>query len=226
MKEIITKIYSSGNFPIVLFSTIGVLLVLFIITLLLAVSDTKKRQNKEKEESSSLDSTDLKDTSAVDNDIVMVSSPEGPVKETVEEVKMPESNGNEPVFEDIHFDMPDVAPTIKEVKEPEITIPNLSDIKITPVEEKNEETSIFDNKPSMPEQKEVTVESIFKTPSSVTPSSEPVMPRVSEPIKVESQSTIFNSSNVNSEPVKVVKESPVINVKSIADIETEEYRIK
>ena len=221
MKEIITKIYSSGNFPIVLFSTIGVLLVLFIITLLLAVSDTKKRQNKEKEENSSLDSTDLKDTSAMDNDIVMVSSPEDPVKETDEEVKMPESNGNEPVFEDIHFDMPDVEPTIKEVKEPEITIPNLSDIKITPVEEKPKETSIFDNKPSMPEQKEVTVESIFKTPSS-----EPVMPRVSEPIKVENQSTIFNSNNVNSEPVKVVTESPVINVKSIADIETEEYRIK
>lgn len=221
MKEIITKIYSSGNFPIVLFSTIGVLLVLFIITLLLAVSDTKKRQNKEKEENSSLDNTDLKDTNTVDNDIVMVSSPEDPVKENIEEVKMPESNGNEPVFEDIHFDMPDVEPTIKEVKEPEITIPNLSDIKITPVDEKHEETSIFDSKPSMPEQKEVTVESIFKTPSS-----EPVMPRVSEPIKVESQSTIFNSSNVNSEPVKVVKESPVINVKSIADIETEEYRIK
>lgn len=221
MKEIITKIYSSGNFPIVLFSTIGVLLVLFIITLLLAVSDTKKRQNKEKKESSSLDNIDLKDTSAMDNDIVMVSSSEGPVKENIEEVKMPESNGVEPVFEDIHFDMPDVEPTIKEVKEPEITIPNLSDIKITPVEEKPKETSIFDNKPSMPEQKEVTVESIFKTPSS-----EPVMPRVSEPIKVENQSTIFNSNNVNSEPVKVVTESPVINVKSIADIETEEYRIK
>lgn len=221
MKEIITKIYSSGNFPIVLFSTIGVLLVLFIITLLLAVSDTKKRQNKEKKESSSLDNTDLKDTSAMDNDIVMVSSSEGPVKENIEEVKMPESNGVEPVFEDIHFDMPNVEPTIKEVKEPEITIPNLSDIKITPVEEKPKETSIFDNKPSMPEQKEVTVESIFKTPSS-----EPVMPRVSEPIKVENQSTIFNSNNVNSEPVKVVTESPVINVKSIADIETEEYRIK
>lgn len=221
MKEIITKIYSSGNFPIVLFSTIGVLLVLFIITLLLAVSDTKKRQNKEKKESSSLDNTDLKDTSTMDNDIVMVSSSEGPVKENIEDVKIPESNGAEPVFEDIHFDMPDVEPTIKEVKEPEITIPNLSDIKITPVEEKPKETSIFDSKPSMPEQKEVTVESIFKTPSS-----EPVMPRVSEPIKVENQSTIFNSNNVNSEPVKVVTESPVINVKSIADIETEEYRIK
>lgn len=221
MKEIITKIYSSGNFPIVLFSTIGVLLVLFIITLLLAVSDTKKRQNKEKKESSSLDNTDLKDPSAMDNDIVMVSSSEGPVKENIEDVKITESNGAEPVFEDIHFDMPDVEPTIKEVKEPEITIPNLSDIKITPVEEKPKETSIFDNKPSMPEQKEVTVESIFKTPNS-----EPVMPRVSEPIKVENQSTIFNSNNVNSEPVKVVTESPVINVKSIADIETEEYRIK
>ena len=221
MKEIITKIYSSGNFPIVLFSTIGVLLVLFIITLLLAVSDTKKRQNKEKKESSSLDNTDLKDPSAMDNDIVMVSSSEGPVKENIEDVKIPESNGAEPVFEDIHFDMPNVEPIIKEVKEPEITIPNLSDIKITPVEEKPKETSIFDNKPSMPEQKEVTVESIFKTPSS-----EPVMPRVSEPIKVENQSTIFNSNNVNSEPVKVVTESPVINVKSIADIETEEYRIK
>lgn len=221
MKEIITKIYSSGNFPIVLFSTIGVLLVLFIITLLLAVSDTKKRQNKEKKESSSLDNTDLKDPSAMDNDIVMVSSSEGPVKENIEDVKISESNGAEPVFEDIHFDMPDVEPTIKEVKEPEITIPNLSDIKITPVEEKPKETSIFANKPSMPEQKEVTVESIFKTPSS-----EPVMPRVSEPIKVENQSTIFNSNNVNSEPVKVVTESPVINVKSIADIETEEYRIK
>ena len=221
MKEIITKIYSSGNFPIVLFSTIGVLLVLFIITLLLAVSDTKKRQNKEKKESSSLDNTDLKDPSAMDNDIVMVSSSEGPVKENIEDVKIPESNGAEPVFEDIHFDMPDVEPTIKKVKEPEITIPNLSDIKITPVEEKPKETSIFANKPSMPEQKEVTVESIFKTPSS-----ESVMPRVSEPIKVENQSTIFNSNNVNSEPVKVVTESPVINVKSIADIETEEYRIK
>lgn len=221
MKEIITKIYSSGNFPIVLFSTIGVLLVLFIITLLLAVSDTKKRQNKEKKESSSLDNTDLKDPSAMDNDIVMVSSSEGPVKENIEDVKIPESNGAEPVFEDIHFDMPDVEPTIKEVKEPEITIPNLSDIKITPVEEKPKETSIFANKPSMPEQKEVTVESIFKTPNS-----EPVMPRVSEPIKVENQSTIFNSNNVNSEPVKVVTESPVINVKSIVDIETEEYRIK
>ena len=221
MKEIITKIYSSGNFPIVLFSTIGVLLVLFIITLLLAVSDTKKRQNKEKKESISLDNTDLKDPSAMDNDIVMVSSSEGPVKENIEDVKIPESNGAEPVFEDIHFDMPDVEPNIKKVKEPEITIPNLSDIKITPVEEKPKETSIFDNKPSIPEQKEVTVESIFKTPNS-----EPVMPRVSEPIKVENQSTIFNSNNVNSEPVKVVTESPVINVKSIADIETEEYRIK
>ena len=221
MKEIITKIYSSGNFPIVLFSTIGVLLVLFIITLLLAVSDTKKRQNKEKKESISLDNTDLKDPSAMDNDIVMVSSSEGPVKENIEDVKIPESNGAEPVFEDIHFDMPDVEPNIKKVKEPEITIPNLSDIKITPVEEKPKETSIFANKPSMPEQKEVTVESIFKTPNS-----EPVMPRVSEPIKVENQSTIFNSNNVNSEPVKVVTESPVINVKSIADIETEEYRIK
>ena len=221
MKEIITKIYSSGNFPIVLFSTIGVLLVLFIITLLLAVSDTKKRQNKEKKESSSLDNTDLKDTSAMDNDIVMVSSSESPVKENIEDVKIPESNGAEPVFEDIHFDMPDVEPNIKKVKEPEITIPNLSDIKITPVEEKPKETSIFANKPSMPEQKEVTVESIFKTPNS-----ELVMPRVSEPIKVENQSTIFNSNNVNSEPVKVVTESPVINVKSIADIETEEYRIK
>ena len=221
MKEIITKIYSSGNFPIVLFSTIGVLLVLFIITLLLAISDTKKRQNKEKKESSSLDNTDLKDPSAMDNDIVMVSSSEGPVKENIEDVKIPESNGAEPVFEDIHFDMPDVEPNIKKVKEPEITIPNLSDIKITPVEEKPKETSIFDNKPSIPEQKEVTVESIFKTPNS-----EPVMPRVSEPIKVENQSTIFNSNNVNSEPVKVVTESPVINVKSIADIETEEYRIK
>ena len=221
MKEIITKIYSSGNFPIVLFSTIGVLLVLFIITLLLAVSDTKKRQNKEKKESSSLDNTDLKDPSAMDNDIVMVGSSEGPVKENIEDVKIPESNGAEPVFEDIHFDMPDVEPNIKKVKEPEITIPNLSDIKITPVEEKPKETSIFANKPSMPEQKEVTVESIFKTPSS-----ESVMPRVSEPIKVENQSTIFNSNNVNSEPVKVVTESPVINVKSIADIETEEYRIK
>ena len=221
MKEIITKIYSSGNFPIVLFSTIGVLLVLFIITLLLAVSDTKKRQNKEKKESSSLDNTDLKDPSAMDNDIVMVSSSEGPVKENIEDVKIPESNGAEPVFEDIHFDMPDVEPNIKKVKEPEITIPNLSDIKITPVEEKPKETSIFDNNPSIPEQKEVTVESIFKTPNS-----EPVMPRVSEPIKVENQSTIFNSNNVNSEPVKVVTESPVINVKSIADIETEEYRIK
>ena len=145
MKEIITKIYSSGNFPIVLFSTIGVLLVLFIITLLLAVSDTKKRQNKEKKESSSLDNTDLKDPSAMDNDIVMVSSSEGPVKENIEDVKIPESNGAEPVFEDIHFDMPDVEPTIKEVKEPEITIPNLSDIKITPVEEKPKETSIFAN---------------------------------------------------------------------------------
>ena len=221
MKEIITKIYSSGNFPIVLFSTIGVLLVLFIITLLLAVSDTKKRQNKEKKESSSLDNTDLKDPSAMDNDIVMVSSSESPVKENIEDVKIPESNGAEPVFEDIHFDMPNVEPNIKKVKEPEITIPNLSDIKITPVEEKPKEASIFANKPSMPEQKEVTVESIFKTPSS-----EPVMPRVSEPIKVENQSTIFNSNNVNSEPVKVVTESPVINVKSIADIETEEYRIK
>ena len=116
MKEIITKIYSSGNFSIVLFSTIGVLLVLFIITLLLAVSDTKKRQNKEKKESSSLDNTDLKDPSAMDNDIVMVSSSEGPVKENIEDVKIPESNGAEPVFEDIHFDMPDVEPTIKEVK--------------------------------------------------------------------------------------------------------------
>ena len=157
----------------------------------------------------------------MDNDIVMVSSSEGPVKENIEDVKIPESNGAEPVFEDIHFDMPDVEPNIKKVKEPEITIPNLSDIKITPVEEKPKETSIFANKPSMPEQKEVTVESIFKTPSS-----ESVMPRVSEPIKVENQSTISNSNNVNSEPVKIVTESPVINVKSIADIETEEYRIK
>lgn len=47
MEKFINNLYSNSNFPIILFSLIGIFIVLFIITLILALRDAKKYSKEE-----------------------------------------------------------------------------------------------------------------------------------------------------------------------------------
>ena len=47
MEKFINNLYSNSNFPIILFSLIGIFIVLFIITLILALRDAKKYSSEE-----------------------------------------------------------------------------------------------------------------------------------------------------------------------------------
>ena len=85
MEKFINNLYSNSNFPIILISLIAIFIVLFIITLILALKDAKNNSEEEislKNEEENKDKVVFKE----------------PVKEEKEETK--ESN----VFEDVSFD--------------------------------------------------------------------------------------------------------------------------
>lgn len=85
LNEFMDKVYSNPNFPVILFSLIGLLLAAFIITLILAIRDAKK--NKMKLVSETKDALEFNSDNAI---------------ELVNETKEVEE---EKVFEDIVFDV-------------------------------------------------------------------------------------------------------------------------
>lgn len=107
MKDFMIKLYSNENFPIILFSVIGILLLLFIITLILALNDTKKKKDSIVNEN--------KDDSTIENpDNKIVIEEDKPL---VNEVKEEEKS----IIEDFSFD--------------DIVLPNTSKIEEVPVKE-------------------------------------------------------------------------------------------
>lgn len=144
MEKFINNLYSNSNFPIILFSLIGIFIVLFIITLILALRDAKKYSKEEE-----LNSKERKD---------LEESPKEEKAETVfeditfnEEVK-PKKEENS--FEGISFDdknLDDNKDTKEEVIEETTTeIPVLKDEEISNFEEfflenlKDKKDNVFD----------------------------------------------------------------------------------
>ena len=161
MEKFINNLYSNSNFPIILISLIAIFIVLFIITLILALKDAKNNSEEEislKNEEENKDKVVFKE----------------PVKEEKEETKEPS------VFEDVSFDKEETKEdtsvsnnisfkeplTVPEVEEENVdvieettqTIPVLKDEEISNFEEfffqnlKDKDNNIFDF--SKPETKE------------------------------------------------------------------------
>lgn len=161
MEKFINNLYSNSNFPIILISLIAIFIVLFIITLILALKDAK---NNSEEEISLNNEEENKDKVVFKE----------PVKEEKEETKEPS------VFEDVSFDKEEAKEdtsvsnnisfkeplTVPEVEEENVdvieettqTIPVLKDEEISNFEEfffqnlKDKDNNIFDF--SKPETKE------------------------------------------------------------------------
>lgn len=144
MEKFINNLYSNSNFPIILFSLIGIFIVLFIITLVLALRDAKKYSKEEE-----LNSKETKD---------LEESPKEEKEETVfeditfNEEEKPKEDGNS--FEGISFDdknLDDNKDTKEEVIEETTTeIPVLKDEEISNFEEfflenlKDKKDNVFD----------------------------------------------------------------------------------
>ncbi len=150
MEKFINNLYSNSNFPIILFSLIGIFIVLFIITLILALRDAKKYSNEEE-----LNSKERKD---------LEESPKEEKEEThFEDITFNEEEkpkDDETTFEGISFDdknleddkdTKDDEDTKEEVIEETTTeIPVLKDEEISNFEEfflenlKDKKDNVFD----------------------------------------------------------------------------------
>ena len=124
MREFMIKLYSYENFPIILFSVIGILLVLFIITLILALNDTKKKKDNIINE----DKSDDKTLPEVHDEVISSTKPD--IKEEV----VPE---NTPIIEDFSFDDVDLPSTTKVVdnSSKEVVSPNIDFTQVVSSEE-------------------------------------------------------------------------------------------
>ena len=144
MEKFINNLYSNSNFPIILFSLIGIFIVLFIITLILALRDAKKYSKEEE-----LNSKERKD---------LEESPKEEEEEThFEDITFNEEEKpkeDETTFEGISFDdknLDDDKDTKEEVIEETTTeIPVLKDEEIINFEEfflenlKDKKDNVFD----------------------------------------------------------------------------------
>lgn len=144
MEKFINNLYSNSNFPIILFSLIGIFIVLFIITLILALRDAKKYSKEEE-----LNSKERKD---------LEESPKEEQEEThFEDITFNEEEKpkeDETTFEGISFDdknLEDDKDTKEEVIEETTTeIPVLKDEEISNFEEfflenlKDKKDNVFD----------------------------------------------------------------------------------
>lgn len=144
MEKFINNLYSNSNFPIILFSLIGIFIVLFIITLILALRDAKKYSKEEE-----LNSKERKD---------LEESPKEEEEEahfediTFNEEEKPKED--ETIFEGISFDDKnlDDDKDIKEevIEETTTEIPILKDEEISNFEEfflenlKDKKDNVFD----------------------------------------------------------------------------------
>lgn len=144
MEKFINNLYSNSNFPIILFSLIGIFIVLFIITLILALRDAKKYSKEEE-----LNSKERKD---------LEESPKEEEEEThFEDITFNEEEKpkeDETIFDGISFDdknLDDDKDTKEEVIEETTTeIPVLKDEEISNFEEfflenlKDKKDNVFD----------------------------------------------------------------------------------
>lgn len=144
MEKFINNLYSNSNFPIILFTLIGIFIVLFIITLILALRDAKKYSKEEE-----LNSKEKKD---------LEESPKEEEEEThFEDITFNEEEKpkeDETTFEGISFDdknLDDDKDTKEEVIEETTTeIPILKDEEISNFEEfflenlKDKKDNVFD----------------------------------------------------------------------------------
>lgn len=144
MEKFINNLYSNSNFPIILFSLIGIFIVLFIITLILALRDAKKYSKEEE-----VDSKKSKD---------LETKEESPKEETIFEditfTNEEEPKKDETTFEGVSFDnksVEDNSDTKEEVIEETTTeIPVLKDDEISNFEEfflenlKDKKDNVFD----------------------------------------------------------------------------------
>lgn len=144
MEKFINNLYSNSNFPIILFSLIGIFIVLFIITLILALRDAKKYSKEEE-----LNSKERKD---------LEESPKEEEEEThFEDITFNEEEKpkeDETTFEGISFDDKnlDDDKDIKEevIEETTTEIPILKDEEISNFEEfflenlKDKKDNVFD----------------------------------------------------------------------------------
>lgn len=144
MEKFINNLYSNSNFPIILFTLIGIFIVLFIITLILALRDAKKYSKEEE-----LNSKERKD---------LEESPKEEQEEThFEDITFNEEEKpkeDETTFEGISFDdknLEDDKDTKEEVIEETTTeIPVLKDEEISNFEEfflenlKDKKDNVFD----------------------------------------------------------------------------------
>lgn len=147
MEKFINNLYSNSNFPIILFSLIGIFIVLFIITLILALRDAKKYSKEEELESKKTDDLEVKEE-----------SPKEEKEEThFEDITFNEEEKpkeDETTFEGISFDdknLDDDKDTKEEVIEETTTeIPVLKDEEISNFEEfflenlKDKKDNVFD----------------------------------------------------------------------------------
>ena len=147
MEKFINNLYSNSNFPIILFSLIGIFIVLFIITLILALRDAKKYSKEEELESKETNDLEVKEE-----------SPKEEKEEThFEDITFNEeekSKEGETTFAGISFDnksVEDNSETKEEVIEETTTeIPVLKDEEISNFEEfflenlKDKKDNVFD----------------------------------------------------------------------------------
>jgi len=169
MEKIINEIYSNNNFPIILFSLIGIFIVLFIITLILALRDAR-RNTREIIEGESIDNDkkitieeEKKEQSKEDNNIIEDEKPivfedinfnDDIKEEKVDILEKKEEPSNDIIFtdidevknkEDILNETTDVIPILNndEISNfEEFFLENLKDEKDKKEEEKDDD--IFD----------------------------------------------------------------------------------
>jgi len=169
MEKIINEIYSNNNFPIILFSLIGIFIVLFIITLILALRDAR-RNTREIIEEESIDNDkkitieeEKKEQSKEDNNIIEDEKPivfedinfnDDIKEEKVDILEKKEEPSNDIIFtdidevknkEDILNETTDVIPILNndEISNfEEFFLENLKDEKDKKEEEKDDD--IFD----------------------------------------------------------------------------------
>lgn len=246
MKEFMEKLYSNQYFGVVLFAVIGILALLFIIVLILALRDAKKRKQIEDvtlESDKEEEMANVAFAKVNDNPVNLevkedIPQEEPKKEEDIVEIKPTESDGfdsvvveapttmpvedNKSLFPDLEIDKPvaDEAVSI----EPSIEEPVKEELKQEVVEQPKEEVSEEPVlKPQQPEQ----FSSIYVTPGAIpkkeeekvsTPTDLPNFADIPAPtpVRVVNETSIIDSS---------AKVSPEVNANNVSKT-SEEYTLK
>lgn len=191
MNEFLEKLYTNEYFPIILFSAIGILAILFVIILIMALRDAKKNNKLPEETENNLNHEEKEPVLPI------------PVSEEKEQ------------FEDISFELPKKENVDFDTLTTMEKIPDIDPIAV-----------------ELPKIEPVASQVPFEIPKSiVNPPTDNLnnVSNVSNSLNTEMPKPNLNENIPKeplSEPVKVLTTDPVINVKSLNDIQTEEYRLK